>query len=181
MNQIQYRRHLPELMKSLKLPMIATELGVAEGNNANDLVNNGIELLYAVDLWSHIPTAKGDGFSSNEWHNANLNATKEKVKKHGDKVKLLRGLTSEVAWQVPDNTCGLVYIDAAHDYQSVTNDIWNYWDKLVSGGIMAFHDYENEAYGVKQAVQDFATHYNLQVHLICEDKLEDAGAYLIKP
>lgn len=181
MKQIQYRRELPDLMKYLGLPMIATELGVAEGYHSNDLLTNGIELLYSVDLWGHIPGAKGDGASDGSWHNSNLNATKERLKKHGNKSILLRGLTSEVAWQVPDNTCGLIYIDAAHDYENVTKDIWHYWDKLVSGGIMAFHDYENEAYGVKQAVGDFANHYNLDIHLIPENQTEDAGAYIFKP
>lgn len=180
--QIQYRRQLPKLMKALNLPMIATELGVAEANHANDLLNNGIELLYAVDVWLHIPNTTGDGNSPSSWHDGNLIQAKEKLCKHGDKVKILRGYTSEMTWMVPDNCCGLVYIDAAHDLENVRADIKNYWPKLVSGGIMAFHDFVDiPSYGVKQAVYEWAGEHDLAVYFISEDKAEDGGAYFFKP
>lgn len=181
MNQVQYRRDLPELMKYLGLPMIAAELGVAEGYFSNELLSNGIELLYSIDVWSHIPDSKGDGNSDQKWHISNLVATKERLKKHGSKSKLLRGYTTEVAWQIPDNTCGLIYIDAAHDLENVRSDIKNYWPKLVSGGIVALHDFEEPNYGVKQAVYEFAGENNLAVYFISEDKPEDAGAMFFKP
>jgi transposase len=63
----------------------------------------------------------------------------------------------------------------------VLNDIAAYWSKLVSGGIMSFHDHENESYGVKKAVAEFAKENNLEVHLLPENKPEDAGAWIQKP
>lgn len=178
---IQYRRNLPELMKSLKLSMIGVELGCAEGYSALEFLQGGIEKLYMVDTWATINGQKGDGSNHADWHNKNLNDAKNRVKKYGESAIFLRGLTIEMAWMIPDNTCGLVYIDAAHDLENVRMDIINYWSKLVSGGIMAFHDYENENYGVKQAVNDFANYYNLPIHLIPEEKKDDAGALIIKP
>lgn len=178
---IKYRRQLPELMKQKGLPMIAAELGVAEGYFSNELLTNGVEILYSIDAWNTIEGQTGDGASHIDWHNKNLEATKERLKKHGNSSVLLRGLTSEVAWMVPEESCGLIYIDAAHDLGNVRQDIRNYWDKLVSGGIMAFHDFDEINYGVKQAVKEFAEENNLEVYLIPEDKFEDAGAFFIKP
>ena len=35
-------------------------------------------------------------------------------------------------------------------------------------------------YGVKQAVQEFASEQNLEIHLIPENQIQDAGAWIIK-
>lgn len=183
MNQIQYRRHLPELMKYLGLPMIAAELGVAEAYFSDELLTNGIERLYSIDVWNCIQGQRGDGGSEKSWHLKNFEAAKERLKKHGDKSVILRGFTNEMAWMIPDNTCGLIYVDCDHSYEAVKQDIRNYWGKLVMGGIMAFHDFESEAanYGVKQAVYEWAGEHDLAVYLISEDKSEDAGAMFFKP
>jgi hypothetical protein len=58
-------------------------------------------------------------------------------------------------------------------------DIANWFRKLKKGGIMAFHDYEAPQYGVKPAVKEFANRNDYLIHLIPEDKPEDAGAYII--
>lgn len=177
---IKYRIELPDLMKQRGLPMVAVELGVAEGYHSNDLLTNGIEKLYSIDLWNTIEGQKGDGAREKEWHQKNFDAARERLKKHGAKSIILRGFTNEMAWMIDDNTCGLVYVDCDHSLEGVRQDIENYWSKLVSGGIMAFHDMEND-YGVKQAVTEFAKLNNLQVYLIPENKGEDAGAFFIKP
>lgn len=181
MEQIKHRLQLPSLMKELNLPMVAAEIGTAEGFFANDLINEGIGKLYAVDAWENIPGQKGDGSFSNAWHNKNYDAAMERLAPHGEKVIVLRGRSREMAQRIPDNTLGLVNVDCDHSLAGVSNDIVAYWPKLVSGGIMSFHDYENEMYGVKQAVTQFAKENNLEIHLLPENKPEDAGAYFIKP
>lgn len=177
---IQYRRELPELMKQLKLPMIAAELGCAEGLNAKDLLTNGVEYLYMVDNWSKIEGITGDGNFESDFHDYNYVQAMNRVGKYGSKVKVLRGLTTEMAIHIENEVLGLVYVDAAHDYNSVKNDIAAWYPKLVIGGIMAFHDYSMPQYGVKQAVIEFSQEKGLELFLIPEDKQEDAGAYFFK-
>jgi len=58
---IKYRSQLPSLLKDLGLPMVAVEIGVAEGYNSIDLLNNGILKLYMVDNWGTINGQRGDG------------------------------------------------------------------------------------------------------------------------
>jgi len=182
MKQINYRRELPDLMQHLGLPMIAAELGIAEGLNANDFLRKGIEHLYMVDNWGKIEGIVGDGNFENDFHEKNYANVLEITDWAKDKRTILRGLTTEMAESVDDNILGMVYIDAAHDYNSVYNDIRSWWSKLIIGGIMAFHDYESlaDTYGVKKAVEEFAAENNLEIHLLSEDKVEDAGAFIIK-
>lgn len=177
---IKYRRELPKLLKQLGLPMIGVELGVASGFNSYDLLRNGMELLYSVDAWKTLEQT-GDGNREAEWHNYNYESTVNLLKPFGKKSIILRGLSSEMAIHVPDNSCGLFYHDAHHSYESVLSDLKIWYPKVIVGGIIACHDYENDwDYGVKKAFNEFAEEYNLEIHSIPEDKLEDAGAFIIK-
>lgn len=180
--QIQHRTQLPDLLKHFGLPMIGAELGTAEGHSAFDFMKNGLEKLYVVDLWATIEGQRGDAANHSEWHNHNYEMAVNRLKEFGGKVTFLIGLTSEMADRIPDNSVSLVYIDADHSEEGVTRDINNYWGKLISGGIMAFHDYENTwDYGVKEAVKKFVEDSDIEVHLIPENKIEDAGAWIRKP
>lgn len=49
--------------------------------------------------------------------------------------------------------CAYVFLDAAHDYESVKADIAAWWPKIQAGGFLGGHDYEN-AEGVKRAVDE---------------------------
>lgn len=177
---IQYRKELPSLMKRLGLPMVGVELGVASGLNSYDLLSNGMELLYSVDSWITLPQT-GDGNMEQTWHDDNYKSTVKLLKPFGEKSIILRGISSEMAVHVPDNSCGLFYHDAHHSYESVLADLKIWYPKVIVGGLLACHDYENDwDYGVKKAFKEFAEEYNLEIHSIPEDKLEDAGAYIIK-
>lgn len=179
--EIKHRVELPNLLKYFNLPLIGIELGSAEGYSAKDFMEAGLKKLYMVDLWGNIQGQSGDGGLADDWHEKNYKDAVERLKPYGKKVKFLRGLTSDMAKKIPDNIAGLVYVDAFHQYEGVKADIHNYWSKLVKGGVMAFHDYEMEIqYGVKRAVLEFAQQNNLEVHLIPENKKEDAGAYIFK-
>lgn len=176
---ITHRIQLPSLMKSLGLPMVASEAGVAEGNFSRDLITEGIEKLYSVDNWGTIEGQSGDAASSNDWHLSNYNNAIKLLKPFGEKSIILKGLSSEMAKHIPDNTLGLVYVDCCHEYLCVKSDIESYYPKLVNGGIMAFHDYLTYD-GVSMAVNEFARVNNLELHLLPENAVKDAGCFFLK-
>lgn len=170
-----------ELVNLLPIDPIAVEVGCAESNFSRDLLNAGVSKLYSVDVWTHIPNVRGDGNSAQEWHDANFENTKKLLSPFGDRSIILKGHSVEMAKMIPDSSLDLVYIDSDHSLEGVTNDINSYWPKLKSGGIMGFHDYEMPEYGVKESVTHFAKLHNLEIHLIPETEIKDAGAFLIKP
>lgn len=51
-----------------------------------------------------------------------------------------------------DNTLDFVFIDAAHDYESVCKDIQGWLPKIRPGGLLAGHDWDCDE--VRQAVKD---------------------------
>lgn len=173
---VTHRVQLPALLRELGLPLTAVEIGIAEGFNSADLLNNGIELLYMVDAWRTL-NVSGDGASPQAWHDKNYEAAKQRVSVWPSCHKILRGTSEEMAIYVPDNSLGLVYLDAGHSYVDVSKDLRLWYPKLVNGGVMAGHDMLNKSYGVYQAVVDFGRPFNI----IKENKDEDAGFYFFKP
>lgn len=179
---IKHRYQLPQLMQEFNLPMVAVEVGCAEGLFSADLINGGIELLYLVDNWGNIHGQVGDGGFPTDWHNDNYKQMSDRLSPLGSRYKVLKGLSVDMAKEVSDNILGLVYIDCDHSYEGVMSDINTWFHKLVTGGIMAFHDYENDSptYGVKRAVTEFCNTNGYTIVLLPEMNIVDAGAYFIK-
>lgn len=72
-----------------------------------------------------------------------------------DKLNIIRGDSAESASNFEDNSIDFVYIDAAHDYESVKRDINTWLPKVKLSGVIAGHDYGNvSSTGVDQAVNE---------------------------
>lgn len=161
--EIKGRIELPKLIRHFNLPMIAAEVGVDGAPNAIDFIREGIEKIYLVDIWNNERIFK---------------LALERLSEIDEsKYVLLKGLSSEMHQYIPDKSLGLVYIDADHRYDSVKQDIQNYYSKLVDGGIIGFHDYINIS-GVRRAVKEFANEKGLEIHIIPESNDGDAGCWI---
>lgn len=171
LQDIKYRRDLHQVI-DLSLPCV--EVGVAEGLFSRDMLAWGIPKLYMVDVWKHTEIS-GDGSSADEWHSANFKNAQKLVSSYGDKAVILKGLSTNMVRHVPDNSLGLVYLDACHTYECVKADLKAWFPKLVKGGVMAGHDYLMPKYGVREAVMEFCKEQNYQVHILTEDHKKDAG------
>lgn len=153
----------------------AVEVGVAEGLFSRDMLTWGLPKLYMVDVWEQT-TIPGDAGSPRAWHKANYDNTMRLVSPFGEKAVVLKGMSVNMAKYVPDNSLGLVYLDACHTYECVREDLTVWFPKLVKGGVMAGHDYMMPQYGVRQAVMEFCKG-RYQIHITTEDQLKDAGFY----
>lgn len=182
---IRYRRDLFKLLHLFGLSGDAAEIGVAEGNFSRDMLawqidhRNVIQKLYMVDRWQCTPSVKGDSSMPQSWHDKNLAKAQQQVAPFGDRAVFLRGESVVMAQQVPDHSLALLYIDGDHSYDGVTNDLNAWVPKVMRGGIVALHDFENPNYGVNQALRDYCRTHQKTIVSIPEDKPEDAGAYFI--
>jgi predicted O-methyltransferase YrrM len=66
----------------------------------------------------------------------------------------LRSLSWEGAKNYSDESLDFVFIDAAHDHESVIKDLVSWYPKVKKGGIIAGHDYHYDC-GVYSAVNQF--------------------------
>jgi len=133
------------------------EVGVKAGVNIDNLLTLCPNLtVIAVDPW-----AATDGYvtwsdSQVAAHQAAFDAVAAKYDGRVSKVNLPSVYGAQT---VPYASLGMVFIDANHTYEAVTQDIAAWLPKLKSGGVMAGHDYGNankygQAFGVTQAVRD---------------------------
>lgn len=179
--EIKHRLQLPTLMKQKGLPMIAIEVGVANGNFSRDLLTEGIELLYSIDAWTSINGQRGDGGYDQKWHDINYENALKLLSPFGQKSVILKGFSHNMAEQIQDNSVGMVHLDGDHSYEGVMRDLVSFYPKLVSGGIMSGHDFEMTHYGVKDAVLHFCKIRNIEILSIPENKPDDAGFMFYKP
>lgn len=152
---ITSRTQLIDLLKEFGLPSIVCEVGCAEGQFSQELLQLGVEKLYLVDIWEHVPFIDGCASFEPSWHESNYNQVLQKIKGYEDRVTILKGFSYKMAEQIPDNSLSMVYIDADHSYKGVQTDLASFYPKLVQGGIMSGHDFLNQNYGVQKAVLEF--------------------------
>ena len=177
---ITSRIHLVELMRHLNLPLVAVEVGVAEGRLSRSFLEWGIKKLYLVDVWEKVPFIKGCASFDNSWHTENYESCLKVQQDFPDRdVVLLKGFSYKMADEIPNESVGLVYIDGDHTYEGARADIDCYLPKLVKGGIMAFHDAKNPTYGVEAAIWDFTKGVGIN-ELVEDGNIENMGAYIIK-
>lgn len=170
--EINYRTEFPKLLEHLELTGPAVEIGVAEGRNARVLISSpNITKLYLIDYWGQL-VQSGDGGYPQSWHDNNFKETHERVEEWKDKAVFLKGLSTEMLKQIPDDSLILGYIDGDHGFNGCYNDLQNLYPKVKSGGIIAGHDYLNMSYGVNNAVRNFISTYGYSiydVHITDED------------
>ena len=91
--------------------------------------------------------------------------TLSKTSRWRDKIKILKGYSTSVCDEIPDNSLDWVYIDARHDYLGCKEDINAYWPKLKSNGILSGHDYvENYELQKMQPNSDWSICYDGSSH-----------------
>jgi hypothetical protein len=170
--RVPSRDELPALLNARGLHGRGAEIGVKLGAYSDELLSNwrGEELV-SIDPWlSADPDEYVDrsNVSQDEFERYYQQAC-ERLAGHGSRSTIWRMTSVEAAAKVPDQSFDFVYIDARHDYESVTEDLEAWCSKVRPGGILAGHDYvdgdlpEGEFY-VKSAVDEFFGARGIPVH-----------------
>lgn len=172
---IKTRAHLHKII-DLTLP--GAEVGAASGVFSLEILSWGIKSLYLIDVWENTPSIRGMASEPQKEHEQRYKQAKERLKDFPNAI-FMKGLSSEMAKQIPDNSLGFVYLDACHDYKFVLQDLEIWVPKLVFGGVLGMHDYGDTNYGVQRAAKEFCNG-KYKIHELPEDgRIENIGAYFI--
>lgn len=131
------RKCLDEFAQTLPADGLMVEVGSYAGEGA-EIFARYVWHLTCVDLWPQSEV---------------LEAWRNRTDYLGN-VNGVRMPSVDAARMFADGSLDVVYIDAAHDYESVKADILAWRPKLKPGGILAGHDYGPHAPGVIQAVDE---------------------------
>jgi uncharacterized LabA/DUF88 family protein len=135
---------------------IGAEIGVEKCKYSEVIMETACEM-YAVDLWKNYGNYR-QHVSDQEYEEIFASAKKRMA---GKDVHFVR-MDSVAAASVIEGELDWIYIDAAHDRDSVTRDMEAWYPKLKSGGIFAGHDYvAKKGFGVIGAVDAFCLKHNI--------------------
>lgn len=149
-------------------PGTGIEIGVFRGQTSELLLRSFPGLvLYMVDPWKSWPAdhpyvLSGDGAAKKTQaeHEKNFQEATRRTDFAGGRRMILRA-TSEVAGQrLAGRYFDFAFIDGAHYYEAVRDDIATWWPRVTPGGILAGHDLDHPRdqrgiWGVRRAVEEF--------------------------
>jgi Methyltransferase domain len=148
------------------------EVGVMYGD-FSDFILRTIEpeLFVAIDIfdmhnmpviWSKPSAIKFQGMTHREFYEKRFSA-------RGKQVRCEEGDSYRVLLSYPNSTFDMIYIDAAHDYESVKKDADVSIHKIKPAGILIFNDYiryshyDDCYYGIVPVVNDLVVNQGFEV------------------
>lgn len=145
MTGISHRNLFPGLWAARGL-VVGAEVGVYRGGFSEViLAHPGINRLYSVDAW-----ADSDGNPMTDV----IEECRGRLARFGERSEMVQCSSVEGAARFADGALDFVYIDAAHDYDSIMQDIGCWAPKVRPGGCVAGHDYSNKG---KSLVREMVT------------------------
>jgi hypothetical protein len=159
------------LLDKLPKNMVIAELGVFKGEFAKEIyTRTNPKHLYLVDIWEG-EFGSGDKDGNNHTVIKDMKAVFENLcdeYKNKSNVSVVRQNTINFLTSQLDNSLDMVYVDADHSYESVTNDLCLSFSKLKNGGVLAGHDYIIGTQ-IAAAVNNFCTQYRQQIIALTKD------------
>ena len=163
---MNFFRTREEMIRSFAYAMdgkaVGVEVGTQAGNFAKFMLNQEIQKLHLVDAWMPLGGnyAADPANATAEIHALNESHVRQRFEACQERITIHKGLSQDIARNF-NEVVDFIYLDAAHDYDSVLMDLfaWCKWVKP-SGTIMG-HDFtctpaaRKMGFGVVEAVRDF--------------------------
>ncbi|MBE9225624.1 class I SAM-dependent methyltransferase [Phormidium sp. LEGE 05292] len=144
---------LQKIVKQLPTGSKVVELGSYKGRSSVAIASvlPADSILYCVDHFQGSEEHKQSNFDVSNL----LAAFTKNIEQFGvkDKIYTLSMTTTEAAAKFDPESLDLVFVDAAHDYDSVKADLLNWYPKIKPGGFLLCDDYEVGWPGVMRAVK----------------------------
>lgn len=139
---------------------LGAEIGVHKGTTSEVLLKTFPNLtLWMVDPWGEWNSSINEHTRESQ-SDARLEACR-RTSPFSDRAVITPSPSLVAAGIAPDDF-DFVFIDAEHDYVSVSADLEAWWPKTK---LVICHDYGNPQWNVAQAVHDFARAHDLEVHV----------------
>lgn len=164
---LKNREALADLANALDLKT-AVEVGTHQAVFASGFMKRFRGTITLIDPWEGYdenPTFYPGFNESTQSRSEDLEIAESVMLGFSERVTFLRSTSEEAALSFKDNSIGIVYVDALHDYESVKKDILIWYKKVQPGGILSGHDFYPTLPGVIQAVLEFAFEENLELNV----------------
>lgn len=157
-----------ELLEAMPKGLVCAEVGVAQGEFSRQILDiMQPTRLHLIDLWHP------DSRRYAESMRPALDRTRAEI--DAGFVEVLRGYSWEQLASLEEQSLDWVYIDAAHDYESVTKDLASALPKMRQDGFICGHDYTRwsskgiHRWGVVEAVNEFCLKHNWEIRFLTHE------------
>lgn len=160
------RENLGNWLNERGLVGSGVEVGCAEGRFARTVLKQWRgEKYYMVDPWTILHESeyleRQETMDYESWYQSCKDLSQS-----DPRVTMVRLVSVEASMIFFNETLDWVYIDAAHDFKNVTQDINAWYPKVKQGGLFGGHDFMTRMEGdsriqVDRAVEDFAYQYGI--------------------
>jgi predicted O-methyltransferase YrrM len=139
---------------------VGAEIGVAKGDHALILCENNPNLrLYCVDIWE---TYKG--YREYTDRITKYYRVAQEILSPYDCV-FVKKFSMDAVKDFADESLDFVYIDGAHDFKNVADDLCEWSKKVRPGGIVYGHDFKRSVGNYQNAVKDIVPAYCYQFNI----------------
>jgi len=152
---------------------VGAEIGVAEGYHAVVMCQqNRNMMLFGIDIWE-----KYSGYSEYEDPDQCYVDARRSLSSYS--CKIIRKYSMDAVKNFDDNSLDFVYIDGAHDFRNVADDICEWSKKVRPGGIVFGHDYKRSTNKskhklyVKDVVDAYMYSHDISPWFILKNDLKD--------
>lgn len=166
--RLKSRECLADIANALNLHT-AVEVGTHQGVFASEFMQRFRGTICLVDPWkgftegfeTYYPAS--DESSRNRDHDMHLAMVA--MDPFFGRYSVFRMTSEQAVDKFSDESVGIVYIDALHEYEDVKKDIELWYPKIQRGGIISGHDFNAVLPGVIKAVEEFRKSTGLQINL----------------
>lgn len=149
------------------------EIGCKEGRLTNYVLANvpSVDVI-AIDPWGKAPSNSAESYDAWNWASIEAEFWKNvepwNTEKEDCRIRIVQDTSAGAVLEFEDESVDVVFIDGAHDYDNVYQDILLWWSKIKPSGFMLGHDYQHKFPGVHRAVAD---HFNLMRVAVMPDSV----------
>lgn len=174
------RTEFPQVLLNLGLTGTIVEVGTYKGEFAHHVLSHWPGTLYCVDAWTHQDGQQDILNHAQPEMDAVYAEALARLQPFEHRCAVIKNWSLDAArrFAIEEEAFDAVYLDAAHDVGSVTQDLAAWWPLVKDGGLFAGHDYlqgtRAEGYpadfGVKEAVDAFVHARQLDLQVTSEDQ-----------
>jgi hypothetical protein len=140
-----------------------------------DLVPN--LTLYEIDFYRPVKGFYHRRWTDQDYENLLDSVRIKSTKERQGRVKIIRSASRDATGRIPPEI-DFLYVDGDHRYSFVVEDLINYEPKVLLGGLVSGHDYNNpKTPGVALAVDRYAALLDKKVNFIPEQPGAAGGSW----
>jgi len=133
------------------------EVGSWMGRSTTAMADNTAGFVYAIDTWKGTvgdPNFPQEPSPDYFWNQFSQNIGPKRLSEGNVRAMRMTSLEAAAKFAEQKMKLGMVFIDGAHDYENVRNDILAWRPLVQEGGLLCGHDYDWGYPGVVHAVRE---------------------------